>query len=55
MLLSEIAIAIKRLLVDYTEFGSCFEERNMSHVLHYECRLEAETKVLQEPGVDYCK
>ena len=43
------------LLVDYLEYASCFEEKNMYMRFTFECRQAAELQVQLEPGYDYCK
>ena len=42
-------------IVDLTEYSECFEKKNMFYVFNLICRPQAEQRVTEEPGYDYCK
>jgi len=43
------------LFVEYIEYASCFEEKNIFIEYNFTCRNIAQMKVQLEPGYDYCK
>jgi len=43
------------VLVDYWEYVSCYAAINAYGIFNNTCRRQAEIRVAQEPGYDYCK